>query len=93
LLAAIALMLPSAVVRWSRGAAYHPSWAWIDVFFAAVTGAAVGWFIASLVSWLLTPLHFVWRWPVFVTVCVALAGALAGCALAGYRRKKLLKSA
>lgn len=92
LLAAVALVLPSAVVRWPRGAGYHASWARIDTLFAAVAGAAVGWFSTSLVSWLAGAAHFAWRLHVVVTVGVAAAGAAAGWALASHRRRTLRRS-
>jgi hypothetical protein len=89
LLAAFALVLPSAVVRWLRGATYDPKWARIDVLFAAVAGSAVGWFVTSLISWSLTASRFAWDWSEVITVGAAAVSALLGGALAARRLRKL----
>jgi hypothetical protein len=48
LLAALALMLPSAVLRWPRGGGGDAAFAWFDVMSAGVLGSTVGWFVVSL---------------------------------------------
>jgi hypothetical protein len=50
LLAALALALPSAVLRFSRGTGEDLRWAMVDVFFAALVGFAAGWFVSVLIQ-------------------------------------------
>ncbi|GAA3963027.1 CATRA conflict system CASPASE/TPR repeat-associated protein [Actinoplanes auranticolor] len=89
LLTGLALVLPSAVLRWPRGAAYDATWARIDVGFAAVIGAGAGWFCTSLVSWATDAFRFHWQGSVALTVGFAAVGAGLGGWIADRRRKKL----
>ncbi|MFC4150465.1 CATRA conflict system CASPASE/TPR repeat-associated protein [Micromonospora mangrovi] len=92
LLAAVALTLPWAVVRWLRGAPYHRRWAVVDVAFAALMGAAAAWFARSFIVWWCTAFRFRWDWSVAVTVGAATAGAAVGAGIALLRLRQLRKS-
>jgi hypothetical protein len=56
LLGTVALLLPSAVLRWPDGLATKPRRHWSDTVGSAAFGAALGW-LATTASWLLVTGH------------------------------------
>jgi hypothetical protein len=49
-LAALALVLPSVVLRWPRGGTPDSAFTWFDIVCAGVFGATAGWFVATAVA-------------------------------------------
>jgi hypothetical protein len=84
LLATLALALPSAVLRFSRGTGEDRRWAMVDVFFTALLGFAVGWFVSVLIQQVSRHGAAATRW--YVLCGIVVAGAGAGLALLRMRR-------
>jgi hypothetical protein len=81
-LGALALLLPSAVLRWSRAGTADGSWRWLDTVFAGLFGAAAGWFAVTVA---VHAARGSAAWPVW-SVLAALAGAGILGGLAVWRR-------
>ncbi|RZU76015.1 hypothetical protein EV384_4611 [Micromonospora kangleipakensis] len=79
---AIALALPTTVLRWWRGAGPDREWPIIDVACVALTGAALGWFIET---WCTA------RQPWLAIGCAVGGGVLAGLS-AGWRIQRLRRA-
>ncbi len=88
LLAALALLLPSAVLRWPRSAGRGARLSRIDASFVAVAAAGAGWLVTSLGSWLGDRLDVTGRWPDLLTPVVAFAAGLAGWSAARRRHRE-----
>ena len=76
-LAAVALVLPSAVLRWPRGGGGDANMAWFDIAGNAVAGTAIGWFVITLALHLAQGSESPPAW----SAVAAIAGAGVGWAL------------
>jgi hypothetical protein len=73
-LAALALVLPSVVLRWPRGGHPDSAFTWFDIICAALFGATAGWFVATAAARHAADRH--------TAVLSAIAGALVAASAA-----------